>query len=212
MSNLARFTRLTVLTLAASVAVYAGACSSDGEPSHPAGGPDEIDLEGVVYLGGANDEGLELLLDATAKASPAPRFTSPEAGATLEAPTTFSYHAGEGSSLEAAPRDTTARSSRSFAREFAQLIGSEQSALAHGAPMNGPGYLLTFASVDDPKVLRVFTDQTAYLPSAEEWEKLVAANDELTVSVRFAAFDEGRLAPGGGPFESAPLAFSIVVP
>jgi hypothetical protein len=212
MSNVASFTRLTALTLATSVALYAGACSSDGEPSNPAEGPNDVDLEGVVYLGAANDEGLALLLDASAKASPAPRFTSPEAGAMLEAPTTFSYHAGEGARLEAAPDGASARSSQRLARELLQLIGRERSALAHGAPMNGPGYLLTFASSDDPKVLRVFTDQTTYLPSAEEWQMLVAASDELTVSVRLAVFDEGRLAAGGGPFESAPLAFSIVVP
>jgi hypothetical protein len=213
MSNLRNVTRLTALTLAASVALYAGACSSDADPSNAPEGPHDIDLEGVVYIGGANDEGLRLLLDAALKASPTPVFTAPEAGVTLEAPTTFSYHAGEGAELELRPRGARPRSSRGFARELAQLLGREQSAFAHGAPMNGPGYLLTFASADNPKVLRVFTDQTSYLPDETEWQALVAAADELTVSVRLAVFDEGRLASsGGGPFESGPLAFSIVVP
>jgi hypothetical protein len=212
MSNVAGFTRLLALTLAASVAVYAGACSSDADPSNGPEGPNDIDWEGVVYVGGANDEGLRLLLDAPLKASPVPLFTSPEAGTTLEAPTTFSYHAGEEAELKLLPRGATPQSSSSFARELAQLVGRERRAFAHGAPMNGPGYLLTFASVDDPKVLRVFTDQTTYLPDEAEWQALVAATDDLTVSVRLAVFDEGRLASGGGPFESAPLAFSIVVP
>jgi hypothetical protein len=212
MSIVASFTRLTALTLAASVAVYAGACSSGADPSNGPEGPNDVDLEGVVYVGGANDEGLRLLLDTRVKASPVPVFTAPEAGTTLEAPTTFSYHAGEGAELELLPRGAPSRSSRSFARELTQLIGRERSACAHGAPMNGPGYLLTFASADDPKVLRVFTDQATYLPDEAEWQVLVAAADELTVSVRLAVFDEGRLGSGGGPFESAPLAFSIVVP
>lgn len=211
MSNAASFTRLSALTLAASVALYGGACSSD-EPSAPTDGPNAVDLEGVVYLGGANDEGLLVLLDARAKDSPAPVFGAPEAGVVLEEPTTFSYHAGESSSLAPAPGRRGGAGSRNFARELSQLFGAERSALAHGAPMNGTGYLLTFASSDNPKVLRVFTDQTTYLPDASEWATLVSAADELTVTVRLAVFDEGRLASGGGPFESAPLAFSIVVP
>lgn len=210
MSNVASFTRLTALTLAASVALYAGACSSD--ESEPTDGPNDIDLEGVVYLGGANDEGLQLLLDARAKPSPSPVFTAPAAGTVIEEPTTFSYHAGESSSFDPAARRPRPNRSRKSSFELSRLFGAEQSAFAHGAPMNGPGYLLTFASADNPKVLRVFTDQTTYLPNASEWATLAGAAGELSVTLRLAVFDEGRLATGGGPFESAPLAFTIAVP
>ena len=210
MSKFANFTRLSVLTLAASVALYAGACSSGDDSSDSPNDPVDVDIEGVVYLGAANDEGLEVLLTASAKRSPAPIFTSPEAGAALEEPMSFSYHAGEKASLDLTP--VRGRAGGSLAARFSQLIGSERAAFAHGAPMNGMGYLLTFASSENAKVLRVFTDQGTYLPSEEEWQTLVTAADDLTVTVRLAVFDEGRLASGGGPFESAPLAFSIVVP
>jgi len=213
MSKVSSFTRRSVLTLVASAALYSGACSSDDDPVKPAGETPNEDLEGVVYLGGANDEGLEVLLDASVKPSPAPVITSPEAGEVLEGPLTFGYHAGETAALDApAPRSETGSARGRFVTTLAELLGAERSAHAHGAPMNGEGYLLTFGSADEPELLRVFTDQTTYLPNAEEWQTLVDASGELTLTVTLGVFDEGRLAPGGGPFESAPLAFSIVVP
>lgn len=212
MSRFVNFTRLSVLTLAASVALYSGACSSDGEPPDTSNGPVDVDIADVVYLGAATDEGVALLLSASTKPSPAPSFTAPEPGTVLEAATAFSYRAGETARLELSPARRATSQARRFTNELAQLLGQERAAFAHGAPMNGPGYLLTFASADNPKVLRVFTDQASYVPSDTEWQTLVDAADDLTVTVRLAIFDEGRLAAGGGPFESAPLSFSIAVP
>src|SRR5262245_42851964 len=124
------FIRCCGLTLLASVALYAGGCSSDdhsdAEEANPA-------LTDVVYLGASNDEGLEALLEATPvdNADRAPVITAPAEGETLTAATTFTYEAP----------GVTARiwqGSRKQADPLAPvraLFGPERLAHAHGAPM-----------------------------------------------------------------------------
>lgn len=197
-----RLVRRSVLSLAASLSLYGGACSSDPETS-PDDPHDDPDLEDVIYLGETNDEGLEVLLAAPLKSGAAPIVTSPEDGAVLEEKATFEFEKGVTARLERAPSNARRRTS-----SFAELFGPERSAHAHGAPMNGDAYLLTFASADEPELLRVFTDSTSYEPEDDAWALLASAG-ELTLTVRMGVFEEGRLASGGGPFESTPVSFSI---
>ncbi|HEY3494421.1 MAG TPA: hypothetical protein VGK73_07040 [Polyangiaceae bacterium] len=197
--------RFPLLTLVASLSLYGGACSSDAE-APPASPHEGIDIEDVVYLGDTNDEGLEVLLGEALKAGPAPVVTAPEEAAVLEAKTTFTYEKGTTARLE---RVRTNARGRSFS--FADLFAAERVAHAHGEPMNGDAYLLTFASAGDPELLRVFTDETSYEPEDDAWSLLAEAG-ELTLTVRMGTFEEGRLTSGGGPVESAPLHFSINEP
>ena len=48
----------------------------------------------------------------------------------------------------------------------------EGTAYAHGTPVNGLAYLLTFSTSKNAKLVRVFTTKTSYQPSADAWNKL----------------------------------------
>jgi hypothetical protein len=196
-----RLVRTTTLAVVATLLLYGGACSSESPSSKPEGeGPD---IEGVVYLGQTNDEGLEVLLGATVSSASTPRVALPEDGAVLTEPATFTVEAGTTARLEpvlqSVPRPRFA---------LGELFGPERLAHAHGVPMNGEAYLLTFSSAEEPHLLRVFTDIRSYEPDDSEWTTLAAAGS-VTLSVRMGVFEEGRLPGGAGPFESAPIHFSI---
>jgi hypothetical protein len=197
-----RLLRTATLSLVASVLLYVGACASDAGDPQPEG--EALDLTGVVYLGATNDEGLEVLLGTRLSAASVPRITAPADGATLEETGTFTFEPGATARFE---RSKPAR----FGFAIGELFGPERLAHAHGDPMNGEAYLLTFSTPADPHLLRVFTDLRIYEPDEAAWDTLAAAG-AVTLSVRMGVFEEGRLSNGAGPFESAPLHFSISGP
>lgn len=189
------------LALLASAWLYSGACSS----SSGGGGSNPIDVSDAVYVGEANDEGLVALLAAkpVEKPSSTPVITAPMEGEQLRGPAEFSYRIGAMSLLR--PRQ---RRSRFATRPLRDLFGGERVAHAHGAAMNGPAFLLTFSTADNDKLLRVFTQETSYVPPDTEWQRLVAAGTEVTLTVTVAIFDEGLIVRDGGPFVSAPVHFT----
>lgn len=196
--------RRCLFVVMASVALYAGACSSDSN------GEDEDSenpaLADVQYAGTANDEGLEALLDAAAvsDAAKGPVITAPSEAADVHSPASFNFHLAGTSALNNVPCAPSGA-----VRELRQLWSAERLAHAHGAPMNGAGYLLTFASAAEPKLLRVFSTQTTYAPSSADWAKLTAAG-AITLIVTAATFEEGRIITDGGPFVSAALHFTAL--
>jgi hypothetical protein len=198
-----RLVRNATLTLFATLLLYGGACASDAtDPPAPGNQPD---IEGLVYLGNTNDDGAIVLLAAEASGGSTLRITTPEDGATLAEPAAFTFEPGPSARFRAPPR------ARRPSFSIGELFGPERLAHAHGDPMNGEAFLLTFGTEDEPHLLRVFTDQRIYEPDADEWAALAAAG-ELTLVVRMGVFEEGRLPRGSGPFESAPLHFSISGP
>lgn len=201
-----RFGRIATATLLASALLYGYGCSDDsgGEP-----GPSRPDIAGAVYVGAATDEGLLAVLSASPKERPAstPVITAPETGAVLEVPTTFAYRIGATAEGRAPSQRERGRSVR--VDKLMQLFGPERRAHAHGEPMNGPAFLLTFSTSSDPALLRVFTQEVEYIPGTAEWQTLAAIGEEITLVVTLAIFDQGRITQDGGPFRSAPLSFRV---
>ncbi len=167
------------------------------------------DISDVVYGTGTNDEGLLVLLDAPVVGSVAdgPVILEPPDQAALKERTVFSFRAQATAARSPVPR-ANARRSRFFSWLEDQLV-LERSAHAHGDPMNGDAYLLTFSTHSQPRLLRVFTRETLFAPTVEQWQTLAAGSDPITLSLTRASFEEGRLAEGGGPFVSKPVHFSI---
>ncbi len=62
---------------------------------------------------------------------------------------------------------------------------------------------------DDDKLLRVFTLDTEFTPSADAWEKLRSAGKPITATIVSAEFESNRVLQDGGPWQSAPLTFTI---
>ena len=75
--------------------------------------------------------------------------------------------------------------------------------------MNGEGFLLAFSTADNPKLLRVFTQEEKYITTEDEWWTLATATSEVTLLVTRGVYDEGRLTADGGPFVGAPLYLAI---
>ncbi len=75
--------------------------------------------------------------------------------------------------------------------------------------MNGTATLLTFSTAADSQVVRVFTDQTSYQPAQADWDKLVGAGAEITLSLVAADFDNNRIAGGGAPVQGTKFAFTV---
>jgi hypothetical protein len=195
-----RLLRGAAFGLLGCLLVYGAGCSSDAEPPAPAA--EQPDLEGVVYLGDTTDEGLEVLLASETRAGAKPVLSSPADGAVLTAKTAFTFETGTTARFEA-PCETGVRIT-----SLRELFGPERLARAHGLPMNGAAFLLTFSTASEPHLLRVFTDDTTYEPDNLEWSTLAAAGN-VTLTIRSGVFEEGRLSSGAGPFESGPFHFSI---
>ena len=70
-------------------------------------------------------------------------------------------------------------------------------------------YLLTFSSPSGGSLLKVFTTQTTYTPSAGDWQKLAAAG-AVTLGITGATFTDGALADDeAGPHRGQTLTFTI---
>ncbi|HSU38083.1 MAG TPA: hypothetical protein VLJ38_00915 [Polyangiaceae bacterium] len=191
------------LLLVAAPAVLLGACSSDTPEPAGSGAPlvDRADIADVIYRTGATDEGLLTLLNARPVSEPSaePVVTAPAEAANLTPLTSFEYRAG-----------TTAlrRVRRARAWSLDDFFALERTAFAHGAPMNGDAFLLAFSTSRAPKLLRVFTQDKSYAPTDDEWQRLAAAGEIITLTLTRGVFEQGRLIADGGPFVGKPLHFS----
>jgi len=212
-----RVARAIVAFGVANVALYSGSCSSNGNGGGgtPDAGPptDDVLFEGAPE---PTDEALTQMLAATATTDTVRGgvFDSPTDGAKLPATPipTFSWHTG------AAPTDSGVDSSdgalgRSEIRNVRALEGSPfgplRKAFAHGTPTNGKAYFLVFSTATNPKLLRVFTTKTSYVPSADAWSKLTSAKVPITVSLETAIFDNDALAIDGGPWRGGSITLTV---
>jgi len=197
---------LCTATALATAALHAGACAPEdpGSPSAGAGDP----LARVIYGGSANDDGLRALLAAAPEVNPAQAaiFDAPEDGALLPA--------GQPADIRWRIRDPLGWLPRPGRGEppaqapHWDLLGPVRAAHAHGAPMNGRGYLLVLSGPEGEVLARVFTTALSYTPDAATWDALSAEGSPITAVVTNAVFADGRVAPDGGPFAGEPITFT----
>ncbi len=204
--------RTLILVPIACAAIYGCDHTDEGVPLSPG-------LADVLFEGTATDEGL-IALDAALQQAPAAE--NPARAPALDLPTatmlakasipTFTWHAG--AAVYQMP-DTTPTLWKSpelpsvFRSGLAEFFGPVKAAHAHGEPLVGPATFLTFSSAANAKIVRVFTSLTSFTPAQAEWDKLVAANAEITLSLIGAEFDNNRLADSGGPFQGTKFVFTI---
>jgi hypothetical protein len=158
----------------------------------------------VIYEPGTNDEGVLTLLGAPTVNEPSatPVVTAPLDQATLSGPVAFSYRLGA-----SAARDRV--HARKHGVLWPEWLTLERAAYAHGAPMNGDAFLLVFSAANEPKLLRVFTQDRSYQPSADEWQRLAQASGVVTFAVTHAIFEQGRITEDGGPFVGSAVHFTV---
>lgn len=198
---------------AAIIAVFTTLCAcSNAAPSGDTPAPaatavTRADIVDVIYESGTTDEGVLTLLGAPTLSEPtaAAVVIAPADQSALSGPVTFSYRLGASAARERG---------RSRERRFAwpEWLTLERSAYAHGAPMNGDAFLLVFSSATEPKLLRVFTQERTYEPTAGEWQRLTQASGSVSLAVTHAIFEQGRLTQDGGPFAGTPVHFTVVAP
>jgi len=184
-----------------------GATPNEPAPAQAARAVGYADIADVVYRQGATDEGLLTLLNAPERrdAAGSPAITAPPDHAVLSQKTAFIYEVGP-----SARREPKRRSRLStFGSEVVDALTWEREAFAHGAPMNGDAFFVSFEAADRSHPLRVFTQDSFYAPTPPEWQTLVSAGGTLTLSVTHAIFDQGRLTEDGGPFVGEPLVVSV---
>lgn len=207
------FSRRTLILVAiACAAIYGCEHTEEEVPLSP-------ELEDVLFEGEATDEAL-VALDAALQQAPA--AADPARAPVLDMPTatmlpkasipTFTWHAGTTvyQMPQTAPKLWQSPESNSVLRSgLAEFFGPVKAAHAHGTPLVGPATFLSFSTATNAKVVRVFTTLTSYTPAQAEWDKLVAANAEITLSLVGAEFDNNRVADSGGPFQGTKFVFTI---
>lgn len=189
----------------------------------------EDEYADVIYGGGATDEALVAFGSAIDQKAP---IEDPARAPVLDSPTAsslpkgtiaeFAWHFGsaasrtapflKGPSREAPPGPALLRfasAERSLIEPFAELLGPPRGALAHGDPLTGTATWLVFATAKEPALVRVFTDQTTFLPGQETWDKLAAAGEEITLTLIAADFDNNRIADGGDPVIGSSFKFTV---
>lgn len=197
----------------------------------------EDEYADVIYGGGATDEALVSLGSALDQKAPvddparAPVLDSPTATSLpKDTIADFTWHFGTTGSFNAplplvpgheapagpallrlasAARDAGQSLPRSWMGPLAELVGPPRAAHAHGDPLNGTATWLVFSTKSDPKLVRVFTDQTSFTPGQETWDALAAAGEEITLSLIAADFEDNRIADGGDPVQGTKLTFTI---
>lgn len=183
----------------------------------------------VIYGGAATDEAMVSLGSSLDQKPPiedparAPVLDTP-AATSLPADTIvdFTWHFGQAASLRAplpwapaapAPEGPTllrlASEARALVGPLADLVGPPRAAHAHGDPLTGTATFLVFSTKSDPKLVRVFTDQTSFTPGQETWDTLAAAGEEITLSLIAADFDANRIADGGDPVQGTKFTFTL---
>lgn len=162
-------------------------CSSETADGQDAGTHGE-GLEDVIYEGGATDEALVVLLDASPVSVPAQAAVvdEPADGATVGAatPATVAWHIG-------------------------QAGGTSAPFPKHGTPINGRAYFLTFESDTGDRLARVFTTSLTYTPSADVWASFAGAGGPVQLSILNAVFENNLIVADSGPFEGVPSSFTV---
>lgn len=205
----------TALMLGSMTSTACGGSGGTGE-----GGA--ADISDVVYAGGATDEALEALVEATlvTDASQAATFTAPANGATVPSTPSpvFAWKVGAAPSNPAPPPAPTTSlftpptrswSDRAASSLAALLLGDVPAAYAHGTPVSGAAYFVVFSTSKDAKLLRVFTTETSYTPEAADLAKLTGAGEAIHAIVTHAEFEENRIATDGGPFKGTEITFTL---
>lgn len=183
------------------------------------------ELSDVLYEGAATDEALVALDSALDQKDPVTDVTR---APTLDMPTlaqlpkslipTFTWHTGMVTRVSPGQTDAPRRglalmqlpeTKSALQMGFSELFGPVKAAHAHGDPLVGPAAFLVFSTASDPKLVRVFTSLTSYTPSQATWDKMIAANAEITLSLIGAEFDNNRIADSGGPFQGTKFVFTI---
>lgn len=211
--------RLTALFAVSSLTFVASGwvvgCGDDtggGNGGNGTGG--QVSLAGVVYEGGATDEALEALVATPAKtvASEAAAFTEPADGAMvpIDPAPTFKWAISGGGARLAPEELLQLPGGHTETREpgFLERFLHAREAHAHGVPISGRAYFVTFSDTSGAAVLRVFTQKLEYTPAADALEKLAVAG-AVKAEVVNAIFEENRIVTDGGPFTGTPRSFSV---
>jgi len=197
-----------------------GGCSDDSSTGGGGEGLAGADFADVIYQAEATDEALVALVDAAPKDEPENAAVFDVPGETTLPATpipTFSWHAGGESAgpvrsphqwwtLPKGPHRTP--SSR-FASLLEGALSGVPSAYAHGTPVNGPAYFLVLSTASNDKLVRVFTLDTEYTPDADVWARVTGAGEAITATLLSAEFEANRVIQGGGPWQSAPITFTV---
>ncbi|HMY19518.1 MAG TPA: hypothetical protein PKA58_24505 [Polyangium sp.] len=207
------FSRRTLMLVPLACATIYG-CETTEEELSP-------ELADVLFEGATTDEAL-IALDASiqqkapvADPTQAPVLDMPTATMLPKTPIpTFTWHAGaavrnEPWNIDAPTLLRVPEPQSPFRGGLAELFGPIKAAHAHGDPLVGPATFLVFSTATNPKLTRVFTSLTSYTPTQAVWDKMIAANAEITLSLVGAQFDANRIADGGGPFQGTKFAFTI---
>jgi hypothetical protein len=206
---------VAVVAFGVSLGFGCGDSGTDGE------GGENPALADVVYEGGATDEALEALLDAsivTTAATPA-NFTAPLNMAVVPASPAPTFTWTVATTAARAPSDRTTPPGRLFdaprsspegvvERSLARWLSNVPVAYAHGTPTSGPGFLVVFSTASNDKLVRVFTTNTSYTPSADALAKLTGAGTTIHAVITSAEFDQNRIAQDGGPWKGAEITFT----
>lgn len=169
---------------------------------------------GVVYIGGATDEALDALLAASPKsdAGKAVTFEAPTKDEVLPGDERYTFiwnEAGAEARIDPLlfrPKD---RQHSPLERALGALFQGTPKAYAHGDPISGVAYYLTFSSSSERDLVRVFTTGTDYTIGANEWAKLRGVEGTISLRLTWAEFETNRIVEGGGPWESPALTFTI---
>lgn len=178
------------------------------------------ELADVLFEGDTTDEALVALDSALDQKAP---VDDPNRAPVLDMPTgamlpktpisTFTWHVG---GMTRSPHDLRAptllrlpESTSTFRSALGGFFGPVKAAHAHGDPLVGPAAFLVFSTETNAKLVRVFTNLTSYTPTQAVWDKLDAANAEITLSLIGAEFDNNRVADGGALVQGTKFVFTI---
>ena len=194
----ARFLRTSLLVALASCAPYMPACSSSSDNAQSSNSL----TQGVLYEGDATEVTLLRILSSTADSwgwaggafvTPKPaKALAANSAATIPAdePYTFTWHSE--------PSDVFPQAGAAGALSMEALGGFTCMA-----------YWLVFSTPDNPRLLRVYTTNPSYTPSAAAWQELVAVKGPITVALTTATFENDELTVEGGPHGGQQLSLTI---
>jgi len=197
------------LALAGGLIMAGASCETPAPPEQP----DPENIDDVIRSAAATDEALVALLAATPKNDPtqAAVLDHPVPGGVLPGSPAaeFAWHVTQSTGARAPAPAGERGSGREPAWAAAlERLGFVGVAHAHGAPMNGRGYLLVVSNAAGAPLLRVFTDKLAYTPGDAVWGSMVKAGTLRAVVIN-AVFENNRIAEGGGPFQGVPSDFTV---
>ena len=194
-----RLLRTTLLVALASSAAYMPACSSSSDSAASS----TALTAGVLYEGEATEVTLLQILNTEADSwgwaggafiAPKPdKALAVNTGATIvsaDTPYTFAWRSD--------PSDV-----------FPQAGAAGALSIAAGGGFTGMAYLLVFSTPENPRLLRVYTTNPSYTPSAAAWQQLVSAKGPITAALTTATFENDALTVEGGPHGGQQLSLTI---